>query len=183
MIITITHKLLNPPYWNHPLWTPEARGLGPTRHPAAARSRFRRRLFKLLDACQTGLDKLGSSKMPVNRSQIKSNVHVNTVWYSLIHVMADLWAFCWNPVYPTLFANLWSSCRRHHHETKRTARDKAFRCTTSDVMIVCMTNCHIIIRSVFIISNRKFSNWASQILKTNMLLMCPYCLKFQLARI
>ena len=27
------------------------------------------------------------------------------------------------------------------------------------------------------------SNWASQILKTNMLLMCPYCLKFQIARV
>ena len=39
------------------------------------------------------------------------------------------------------------------------------------------------IQSVFIISNRKISNWASQILKTNMLLMCPYCLKFQIARV
>ena len=37
--------------------------------------------------------------------------------------------------------------------------------------------------SVFIISNRKVSNWASQILKTNMLLMCPCCLKFQIARV
>ena len=37
--------------------------------------------------------------------------------------------------------------------------------------------------SVFIISNRKTSNWASQILKTNMLLICPYCLKFQIARV
>ena len=39
------------------------------------------------------------------------------------------------------------------------------------------------IRSVFIISNRKISNWASQTLKANMLLICPYCLKFQIARV
>ena len=39
------------------------------------------------------------------------------------------------------------------------------------------------IRQVFIISNRKTSNWASQILKANRLLMCPYCLKFQIARV
>ena len=38
-------------------------------------------------------------------------------------------------------------------------------------------------RSVFIISNRKISNWASQILKANMLLVCPYCLKFQIGRV
>ena len=38
-------------------------------------------------------------------------------------------------------------------------------------------------RSVFIISNRKTSNWASQILKANMLLICPYCLKFEIARV
>ena len=35
--------------------------------------------------------------------------------------------------------------------------------------------------SVFIISNRKISNWASQILKANMLLICPYWLNFQIA--
>ena len=34
-----------------------------------------------------------------------------------------------------------------------------------------------------IISNRKNSNWASQILKANMLPICPYCLKFQIARV
>ena len=39
------------------------------------------------------------------------------------------------------------------------------------------------VRSVFIISNRKFSNRASRILKTKMLLICPYCLKFQIARV
>ena len=39
------------------------------------------------------------------------------------------------------------------------------------------------LRSVFIISNRKISNWAPQILKTSMLLMCPYCLKFQIVRV
>ena len=39
------------------------------------------------------------------------------------------------------------------------------------------------VRSVLIISNRKISNWASQILKANTLLMCPYCLKFQIARV
>ena len=39
------------------------------------------------------------------------------------------------------------------------------------------------VRSVFIISNRKHSNWASQILKANTLLICPYCLKFQFARV
>ena len=39
------------------------------------------------------------------------------------------------------------------------------------------------LRSVFIISKRKISNWASQILKANMLLMCPYCLKFKIARV
>ena len=60
----------------------------------------------VIDACQTGLDKRGSSKMPVNRPQNKNNVHVNTVLYMLTHFMADLWAFCWNPVYPTPFANL-----------------------------------------------------------------------------
>ena len=38
-------------------------------------------------------------------------------------------------------------------------------------------------RSVFIISNRKISNRAYQILKANMLLICPYCLKFQIARV
>ena len=37
--------------------------------------------------------------------------------------------------------------------------------------------------SVFVISNRKISNWASQILKANMLLICPYCIKFQIARV
>ena len=42
---------------------------------------------------------------------------------------------------------------------------------------------NINIRSVFIISNRKISNWASQVLKTNMLLSCPYCLKCQIARV
>ena len=39
------------------------------------------------------------------------------------------------------------------------------------------------LRSVFVISNRKISNWASQILKTNMLLVCPHCLEFQIARV
>ena len=39
------------------------------------------------------------------------------------------------------------------------------------------------IRSVFIISKRKTSNGASQILKANLLLVCPYCLKFQIARV
>ena len=39
------------------------------------------------------------------------------------------------------------------------------------------------LRSVFIISNRRISNWAYQILKRNMLFMCPYCLKFQIARV
>ena len=39
------------------------------------------------------------------------------------------------------------------------------------------------LQSVFIISNRKTSNWASQILKTNMLFICPYCLNFQIARV
>ena len=34
----------------------------------------------------------------------------------------------------------------------------------------------------FIVSNREISNQASQILKANMLLICPYCLKFQIAR-
>ena len=37
------------------------------------------------------------------------------------------------------------------------------------------------LRSVFIISNRKTSNRASQILKANTLLVCPYCLEFQIA--
>ena len=41
----------------------------------------------------------------------------------------------------------------------------------------------IVIWSVFIISNRKTSNGASQILKANRSLMCPYCLKFQIARV
>ena len=40
-----------------------------------------------------------------------------------------------------------------------------------------------VLRSVFIISNRKISNRASQILEANMLLICPYCLKFQIARV
>ena len=40
-----------------------------------------------------------------------------------------------------------------------------------------------IIRLVFIILNRKISNWASQILKANMLPICPYCLEFQIARV
>ena len=39
------------------------------------------------------------------------------------------------------------------------------------------------IRSVFMISNRKISNWASQILKANMLPISLYCLKFQIARV
>ena len=39
------------------------------------------------------------------------------------------------------------------------------------------------LRSVFIISNREISNWVSQILKANTLLMCPYYLKFQTARV
>ena len=39
------------------------------------------------------------------------------------------------------------------------------------------------IRSVFIISNRTISNRASQILKENTLLMCPYCLKYKNARV
>ena len=39
------------------------------------------------------------------------------------------------------------------------------------------------LRSVFIISNREISNWESQILKTSMSLMCPYCLRFQIARV
>ena len=39
------------------------------------------------------------------------------------------------------------------------------------------------LRSVFIISNREISNWAYQILKANMLLICTYCLKFQIARV
>ena len=42
---------------------------------------------------------------------------------------------------------------------------------------------YAMVRSVFIISNRKISNWASQIPKANTLLMCPYCLKFQIARV
>ena len=33
------------------------------------------------------------------------------------------------------------------------------------------------LRSVFINFKSQISNWASQILKANMLLMCPYCLK------
>ena len=44
------------------------------------------------------------------------------------------------------------------------------------ILLVCL-------RSVFIISIRKNSNWASQILKANMLLICLYCLKFQIARV
>ena len=40
-----------------------------------------------------------------------------------------------------------------------------------------------LLRSVFMISNRKTSNWAYKILKTNMLIICPYCLKFQIARV
>ena len=36
------------------------------------------------------------------------------------------------------------------------------------------------VRSVSIISIFEFSNWASQIPKTNTLLFCSYCLKFQL---
>ena len=47
--------------------------------------------------------------------------------------------------------------------------------------VICGQTTHT--RSVFIISNRKISNLASQILKTSMLLMCPYCLKFQIARV
>ena len=39
------------------------------------------------------------------------------------------------------------------------------------------------IRSVVIISNRRISNWESQSIKTNMSLMCPYCLRFQIARV
>ena len=39
------------------------------------------------------------------------------------------------------------------------------------------------IRSVSIISNRETSNRASQILKANMLFVCPYCLEFQIARV
>ena len=39
-----------------------------------------------------------------------------------------------------------------------------------------------LLRSVVIISNRRISNWASQIPKTNMLPLCPYCLKFKIAR-
>ena len=44
-------------------------------------------------------------------------------------------------------------------------------------------SCFSLLRSVFIISNRKISNRASQILKTYMLLICPYCLEFQIARV
>ena len=40
-----------------------------------------------------------------------------------------------------------------------------------------------LVRSVVILSTRKIYNWASQILKANMLLMCPYCLEFQIARV
>ena len=40
-----------------------------------------------------------------------------------------------------------------------------------------------VLRSVFIFSSRKITNRASQILKENPLLMCPYCLKFQIARV
>ena len=47
----------------------------------------------------------------------------------------------------------------------------------------CFVCCNIEIRSVFIISNRKISNRASQILKANMLLVCPYCLEFQIVRV
>ena len=43
--------------------------------------------------------------------------------------------------------------------------------------------CGILLRSVFIISNREISSWASRILKANMLLICPYCLEFQIARV
>ena len=39
------------------------------------------------------------------------------------------------------------------------------------------------LRSVFMISNRKTSNWAFQILKANMLLICPYCLRLNIARV
>ena len=35
----------------------------------------------------------------------------------------------------------------------------------------------------FIISNRKISNWSSQTPKANTLPMCPYCLKFRIARV
>ena len=49
-------------------------------------------------------------------------------------------------------------------------------------MIIMITKI-IVIRSVFIISNRKTSNCASQILKADMLPICPYCLKFQIARV
>ena len=42
---------------------------------------------------------------------------------------------------------------------------------------------NLAIRSVSINSNRKISNWASRILQINMLLICPYCLKFQIARV
>ena len=45
------------------------------------------------------------------------------------------------------------------------------------------SNTDMDIWSVFIISNREISNRASQILKANMLLICPYCLKFQIARV
>ena len=51
------------------------------------------------------------------------------------------------------------------------------------VIIVMLSLFVLLLRSVFIIPNRRISNRASQILKTNMLLMCPYCLKFQIARV
>ena len=58
-------------------------------------------------------------------------------------------------------------------------------------IVICIISYYIIpyrnlcymLRSVFIISNRKISNLASQILKASMLLICPYCLKFQIARV
>ena len=50
------------------------------------------------------------------------------------------------------------------------------------VVVVGGTPC-LTLRSVFIIWNREISNWASQILKANMLLICRYCLEFQNDRV
>ena len=54
---------------------------------------------------------------------------------------------------------------------------------SESIHILLLSYSQIPIRQVFIISNRKISNWASQIPKTNTLLICPYCLKVQIARV
>ena len=53
---------------------------------------------------------------------------------------------------------------------------------SSGLSSLCINIVHAL-RSVFIISNREISNRASQILKAKMLLIRPYCLKFQIARV